>query len=67
MYFSTDLEGRTDDKIRIMEQVEELRAKRADRQVSSSRKFLDLRLGMVSDFLKCVQLGIICAGCIQQG
>ena len=28
-----DLEGRTDDKIRIMEQVEELRLKRADRQV----------------------------------
>lgn len=30
-----DLEGRTDDKIRIMEQVEELRAKRADRQALS--------------------------------
>lgn len=30
-----DLEGRTDDKIRIMEQVEELRAKRADRQAMS--------------------------------
>lgn len=30
-----DLEGRADDKIRIMEQVEELRAKRADRQAMS--------------------------------
>ncbi|KAL3679989.1 hypothetical protein R1sor_022945 [Riccia sorocarpa] len=30
-----DLEGRTDDKIRIIEQVEELRSKRADRQAMS--------------------------------
>ncbi|OAE34155.1 hypothetical protein AXG93_1593s1140 [Marchantia polymorpha subsp. ruderalis] len=30
-----DLEGRTDDKIRMMEQVEELRSKRADRQAMS--------------------------------
>jgi hypothetical protein len=28
-----DLEGRSDDKIRIMEVVEELRSKRADKQV----------------------------------
>ena len=28
-----DLEGRSDDKIRIMEAVEELRSKRADKQV----------------------------------
>ena len=28
-----DLEGRSDDKIRIMEAVEELRTKRADKQV----------------------------------
>jgi hypothetical protein len=30
---SLDLEGRSDDKIRIMEAVEELRTKRADKQV----------------------------------
>lgn len=31
--FMTDLEGKTDDKIRALELVEELRAKRADKQV----------------------------------
>lgn len=32
--FSADLEGKTDMKIRALEEVEELRTKRADKQVS---------------------------------
>lgn len=44
MVGSADLEGRTDDKIRMMEQVEELRSKRADRQVSNSLTFIRLFL-----------------------
>lgn len=36
-----DLEGRSDDKIRIMEVVEELRSKRADKQVRFHVPYID--------------------------